>query len=144
MKATSRTSRPITVSDIGRTTPQRAAILLRSLRGVTTALAKPLTVEEIAEVVVRGAMTAMGARTAVLALASEGGRELRSVHDVGLSGEARRRLSSITPDAPGLIARVAHTRSPTFLRSLGDAFATTLPCGAARRCSAAAHSPPSR
>jgi DNA-binding winged helix-turn-helix (wHTH) protein len=66
-------------------------------------------------------MTAIGARAAVVALASEDGRELRRIHDVGLSSDASGRLSSVTTDAPGLIARVAHTRKPMFRRSRSEA-----------------------
>jgi DNA-binding winged helix-turn-helix (wHTH) protein len=109
-----------TVDDAGTT---RLALLLRSLQWAAARLARPLTVKEIAEVAIRGAMTAVDARAAVVALMAEGGGELRRVHDVGLNDDARRRLSFIERDEPGVIARMAFARKPTFLRSLAEALA---------------------
>ena len=114
---------PSPVSTAGETGGARPATLLRSLQWAAATLARPLTVEEIAEVATRGAITAVDARAAVVALTAEDGDELRRVHDVGLTAAARRRLSSIGRDAPGLIARVAYARRPTFLRSLAGTLA---------------------
>jgi GAF domain-containing protein len=101
--------------------------LLRSLYLASTQLAEPLTVEQIAEVAAVGATTAVAAGAAVVAVEAEDGSGLRRIHDIGLSSEARERLSSFPADAPSLIARVAHAREPTFLRSLADAFAKFSP-----------------
>ena len=68
--------------------PGRHPPLLRSLQWAAATLARPLTVEEIAEVAIRGAMTAVDARAAVVALAAEDGDELRRVHDVGLTDDS--------------------------------------------------------
>jgi GAF domain-containing protein len=101
--------------------------LLQSLHQAATKLAGPLTVEEIAEVAAVGAATAVAAGAVVVALEAEDGSGLRLVHDIGLSSEARERVMSFPADAPGLIARVAHAREPTFLRSLADAVAKFSP-----------------
>ena len=109
------------------TAPAELSPLLRSLHVAATKLAVPLTVEQIAEVAAVQAATAVAAGVAVVALEAQDGSGLRRVHDIGLSGEARERLSYFPADAPGLIARMAHTRGPTFLRSLPDAFAKFSP-----------------
>jgi len=82
---------------------------MRSLHVAAAKLAVPLSVEQIAEVAAVQAATAVAAGAAVVALEAQDGSGLRRVHDIGLSGEARERLSYFPADAPGLIARVAHT-----------------------------------
>jgi Transcriptional regulatory protein, C terminal/GAF domain len=96
--------------------------LLRSLQTAASELARPLTVQQIAEVAAVAGTRAVAAAAAVVAVETQDGG-LRRVHDIGLSMQARERLSFLTADAPGLIARAAHAPEPTFLRSLGDAFA---------------------
>jgi DNA-binding winged helix-turn-helix (wHTH) protein len=94
--------------------PARGAPLLRALRWAASSLARPLTTGEIAEVAVGGALMAVDASVAVVALAAKDDRRLRRIHAVGLSDEQR----SIVGDPAGLIAQVANARRPTFLRSL--------------------------
>ena len=99
------------------------AALLQALRRVAGSLTRPLTLNEIAEVAISGAVMAVDAGIALVSLTAENGRELRRVRDVGLSDAARHRVTSVARDAPGLVARVAYTREPTFVRSLAQAHA---------------------
>jgi hypothetical protein len=109
------------------TAPARLTTLLGLLGQVAARLSRPLTVEQIAEVAADGAMSAVAAPVRIIALETEDGSELRRIYDVGLTTEARRRLASVRADTSGLIARAAHAREPTFLRSLTDALATFSP-----------------
>jgi DNA-binding winged helix-turn-helix (wHTH) protein len=101
--------------------------LLRSLHVAATKLAGPLTVKQIAEVAAIEATMAVAAGAAVVAVEAEDGSGLQRVHDIVLSSEVRERLSAFPAGEAGLIARVADTREPTFLRSLTDALATLSP-----------------
>jgi DNA-binding winged helix-turn-helix (wHTH) protein len=107
--------------------PTGLSPLLRSLHVTATKLAGPLTVKQIAEVAAIEATMAVAAGAAVIALEAEDGSGLQRVHDIVLSSEARERLSAFPAGASGLIARVADTREPTFLRSLTDAFSRFSP-----------------
>jgi DNA-binding winged helix-turn-helix (wHTH) protein len=108
---------------VAATEPGQSSPLLQALRWAAAALARPCTVKEIATVAARGAMLAVDARTAMVALATVNGRELRRIHDVGLSDDAREGFSSVAHDAPGPIARLAFALKPTFLGSFAEAHA---------------------
>jgi DNA-binding winged helix-turn-helix (wHTH) protein len=99
--------------------------LLRSLHVAATKLAGPLSVKQIAEVAAIEATMAVAAGAALVALEAEDGSGLQRVHDIVLSDEARERLSASPAGASGLIARVADTQEPTFLRSLTDGLANS-------------------
>jgi hypothetical protein len=99
---------------------ERVAVQLRSLEAAATELVQLRAVERIGAVATAAARDGLDGEVLVVALIDDAGRELRAEYVGALPNEAHDRLASTPVVGSGLVARVARSSEPVFLRSPAD------------------------
>ncbi len=108
----------------------RSAHLVELIRGeanrtegaqaMTAALSGALTSEQVAEIVVQGAVTCIGARSGVVGVLSADRREIELLRPIGYSETATRPWQRFSIDAPLPIADVIRFGEPVILESAAE------------------------
>ncbi|HEX8438937.1 GAF domain-containing protein [Archangium sp.] len=105
---------------------EKSTARLSLLQAVTAKLSAVASAEEVVDVIVRGAMKAVGASGGSVGFPESGGQMLRLVASEGFSPELVRRYERLRIDAEIPIARVFRTGEPEWLGSPAE-FAARYP-----------------
>jgi PAS domain S-box-containing protein len=99
---------------------EQAALRTALLNAVSTSLSEALAPSEVAEVVVRQGMAALGARAGLMAVASPDGVSLQILHEQGYAPATMDRWRSFPLDESLPLSDAVRTGEPIFLESLQD------------------------
>jgi PAS domain S-box-containing protein len=96
---------------------RRSAESAERLRGVAVALARALTEEQVASVVIEQGLQGLGASAGCVAVATDEGRALRVLHSIGCDQDAMGGRDRIALEDGLPMAQAARTRTPVFVAS---------------------------
>jgi PAS domain S-box-containing protein len=99
---------------------EKSTARLSLLQAVTTKLSAAVSVEEVVDVIVRGAMTAVGASGGSVGIPESDGQVLRLMASHGFSAELVHKFERLPRDAEVPIARCFRSGEPEWLGSLAD------------------------
>ncbi len=99
---------------------EKSSARLSLLQAVTTKLSEAASAEEVVDVIMRGAMLAVGATGGAIGIPEPEGNMVRLVTSEGLSSELVRRYEFVPLGAEVPIARCFHSGEPEWLCSLAD------------------------
>ncbi|MBD1821131.1 PAS domain-containing protein [Cyanobacteria bacterium FACHB-DQ100] len=94
------------------------------LQSVTAALSEALTPCDVATVIVKQALAALGACRGLVMLLSTDQKELELIRSIGYSPDALSEWRRFPVTAAVPLAHVIHTRTPVFLQSIAEATTT--------------------
>ena len=100
-----------------------AADRMSRLQSVTAALARAVTAEQVAEIVIREAVDALHATDGLFCLTSDDGAWLEIVRSVGLPDSTVRDWRRFPVDGPFPLSEAVRTREPVFLVSRAEVVA---------------------
>jgi hypothetical protein len=100
---------------------------LRALQAATTAIAQISQVERLAGVAAAAARVGIGAEVLVIAILDEDGRHLRTARGAARASETRQRFAPVAGNGQSLLARVARSGRPLYLRSSDEESFAALP-----------------
>ena len=100
-----------------------AADRMSRLQTVTAALARAMTAEQVAEIVIREAVDALHATDGLFCLTSSDGDWLEIVRSVGLPDSTVRDWQRFAVDGPFPLSEAVRTREPVFLMSRAEVVA---------------------
>jgi PAS domain S-box-containing protein len=99
---------------------ERYADRMARLQGVTAALSEALTVDQVAEVIVRHGMAALDASAAVVALLTEDGSEFVNLRVIGYTLEVAEGWTRFPADARRPMADAVRTVQPIVVNTLAE------------------------
>ena len=93
------------------------------LQSVTAALARAVSGDQVAEIVIREAVDALGALEGMLCLTSDDGRWLQIVREVGLPASTMNEWRRFAVDGPFPLSEAVRTGEPVFIENRAEAIA---------------------